>query len=135
MAIEGGCLCGAVRYEITGDFAGSGVCHCRSCQYTTGGGPNYVALAPTAAFKVTKGEPKRYTRPGGSGGDITRVFCGDCGTPLWSEGAFPFYPVKAGGLDDPSILEPAIHLWTSEAQPWHRIEPGRPAFPENPPAP
>jgi hypothetical protein len=58
----------------------------------------------------------------------------DCGSPLWSEGAvLPFYPVKAGSLDDPSILEPAIHLWTSEAQPWHRIEPGRMAFPENPP--
>jgi len=130
--LEGGCQCGAIRYEISQDLVGSGACHCRACQYSTGGGPNYVALAPTTGFTITKGEPKRYVRPGGSGMDVARIFCGDCGTPLWSEGALPFLPVKAGSLDDPSFLEPAIHLWTSAAQPWHRIEPGRPAFPENP---
>jgi hypothetical protein len=88
-----------------------------------------VALAPKAGFKVLKGEPKRYARTGGSGAEVAQVFCGDCGTPLWSEAALPFLPVKAGSLDDPSILEPAIHLWTSEAQPWHRIEPGRHGLP------
>lgn len=131
--LEGGCQCGAIRYEITQDLMGSGVCHCRACQYSTGGGPNSVALAPKAGFKVLKGEPKRYARSGSSGAEVAQVFCGDCGSPLWSEAAFPFLPVKAGSLDDPSVLEPAIHLWTSKAQPWHRIEPGRPAFPENPP--
>jgi hypothetical protein len=132
--LQGGCQCGAIRYEITGELMGAGACHCRSCQYSTGGGPNYVALAPKDGFAVTQGAPKRYVKPGGSGAVVARVFCPDCGTPLWSEGTIlPFYPVKAGGLDDPSILEPAIHLWTSEAQPWHRIEPGRMAFPENPP--
>ncbi|MFZ0269567.1 GFA family protein [Caulobacter sp.] len=133
MSIEGGCQCCAIRYRIEGELMGSGVCHCRQCQYATGGGPNSVALAPKAGFTVTKGEPRRYVRKSGSGGEVVQVFCGDCGSPLWSEGDFPFHPVKAGSLDDPSILEPAIHLWTSEAQPWHRIEPGRMAFPENPP--
>lgn len=132
--IEGGCQCGAIRYRIEGDLMGSGVCHCRQCQYSTGGGPNSVALAPKAGFTITKGEPKRYERKGSSGHDVAQVFCGECGSPLWSEAAFPFYPVKAGSLDDPAILEPAIHLWTSEAQPWHRIEPGRTAFAENPPS-
>jgi hypothetical protein len=132
--IEGGCQCGAIRYRIEGELMGSGACHCRSCQYSTGGGPNVVALAPKAGFTVTRGEPKRHVRPGGSGADVARFFCAECGTPLWSEGALPFYPVKAGSLDDPSILEPSIHLWTSEAQPWHRIDPGHMAFPENPPA-
>ncbi|MBO9708345.1 MAG: GFA family protein [Caulobacter sp.] len=131
--IEGGCLCGAVRYEITQSPMGAGACHCRACQYASGGGPNYVALIPKNGFKVTRGAPKRFTRPGGSGADVTRVFCGECGTPLWSEGAMPFLPVKVGGFDDPSALEPGIHLWTSAAPPWHPIGPGRPTFPENPP--
>ncbi len=132
--LQGGCQCGAVRYQISGDLMGSGVCHCRQCQYSTGGGPNSVALVPKDGFTVTQGEPRHYARKGSSGGDVVQVFCGECGSPLWSETTMlPFYPVKAGSLDDPSILEPAIHLWTSEAQPWHRIEPGRMAFPENPP--
>ncbi|CAN5441205.1 GFA family protein [soil metagenome] len=133
--LEGGCQCGAVRYEITGDLMGSGVCHCRACQHSTGGGPNSVALASKSGFSVTQGQPQRYLRQGSSGGDVAQVFCADCGSPLWSEASnLPFVPVKAGSLDDPSILEPAIHLWTSAAQPWHRIEPGRMAFAENPPS-
>ncbi|EJL34755.1 hypothetical protein PMI01_01448 [Caulobacter sp. AP07] len=131
--LEGGCQCGAVRYEITEDLMGVGVCHCRACQYASGGGPNYVALAPKSGFRITKGEPKRFVRAGGSGADVARVFCAECGTPLWSEAALPFLPVKAGSLDDNSTLEPAVHLWTSAAPPWHPIDPARPAFPENPP--
>lgn len=134
--IEGGCACGAVRYEITAPLIGVGVCHCRQCQYGTGGGPNYVALAPKGGLHFTKGEPKRYASPGGSGQTVERVFCADCGTPLISDPAMgPFYPVKLGSFDDPSSVTPNIHIWTSEAQPWHRIDPGLPAFPQNPPQP
>jgi hypothetical protein len=43
--------------------------------------------------------------------------------------------VKLGSMDDPSALAPNIHIWTSEAQPWHRIDPALPAFPQNPPNP
>ena len=52
--IEGGCACGAIRFKIAGPLAGVGVCHCRACQYSTGGPPNYVALAMKPAFSVTK---------------------------------------------------------------------------------
>ena len=132
--LEGGCQCGAVRYEITGALMGVGACHCRDCQYASGGGPNYVALAPKDGFAFTKGEPRRYERAGGSGEMVSRVFCADCGTPLISEGALPFHPVKVGSLDDPSSLQPMVHIWTSSAQPWHPIDPALPAFPENPPS-
>jgi hypothetical protein len=131
--LEGGCQCGAIRYEITGPIVGVGVCHCRACQYASGGGPNYVALAVREGFAFTKGEPKRFGQPGGSGNIVSRVFCPDCGTPLISEAAMPFYPVKLGSLDDPSSLKPELHIWTSSAQPWHPIDPALPAFPESPP--
>lgn len=133
--IEGGCACGAVRYEITAPLIGVGVCHCRQCQYGSGGGPNYVALAPKEGLAFTKGEPKRFASPGGSGQDVVRVFCAECGTPLISDTVGPFYPVKLGSFDDPSVVTPSIHIWTSEAQPWHRVDPGLPAFPQNPPFP
>jgi len=134
--IEGGCACGAVRFRISGDLIGSGACHCRACQYAAGGAPTYVVLAPAAGFAVTKGEPKVYYSKGDSGADVGRAFCPDCGTPLYSmaaDGSMPFMPVKVGALDDPSVHSPQIHLYVSEAQPWHQMAPGLPQFPKMPP--
>lgn len=132
--MEGGCACGAVRFKLNAPFIAVGVCHCRDCQYSTGGGPAYVGLAPKGTFEITKGAPKVWATKGGSGADLGRAFCADCGTPLYSEpGSAPFIPVKAGALDDPSTLEPGIHIWTDSAQPWHLKDPNLPAFPKGPP--
>jgi hypothetical protein len=134
---EGGCACGAVRFKVTAPFMGVGVCHCTDCQKGSGGGPNYVALAPKDAFVVTKGEAKVYSCRGDSGADIGRAFCADCGSPLWSVpgGATPFVPVKLGALDDNSDLTPSLHLYTASAPPWHLMHDGLPAFPKSPPFP
>ena len=134
---EGGCACGAVRFSVSGPLMGVGVCHCTDCQKASGGAPNYVALAPKAAFEVTKGEARVYTCKGDSGGDIGRAFCADCGSPLWSvTGAdAPFTPVKLGALDDNSDLTPMLHLYTGSAPPWHLMHAGLPTFEKAPPFP
>ena len=62
MPITGGCYCGAVRYEAEGDPIMKAQCHCRECQYFTGGQPNDFMAMPEAGFKYTKGEPKRFTK-------------------------------------------------------------------------
>ena len=133
--IEGGCVCGKVRFKITGDTMGTGVCHCRACQYSTGGGANYVVLAPKAAFAVTKGEPKVHKSTAESGTEMGRAFCADCGTPLYTVSGpmVPFYPVKVGALDDPSTFQPQLHLYMVDAQPWHLTHEGLPQFPKMPP--
>jgi hypothetical protein len=132
--IEGGCQCGAVRYQIGAPFFGMAVCHCRACQYASGGGPNYVALAQREAFEITKGEVKVFRSRGDSGAEIGRAFCAQCGTPIYAEPAGgPLLPVKVGSLDDPSSLSPALHIFTEFAQPWHPVTPGLPAFPQGPP--
>ncbi len=134
--MEGGCFCGAVRFKVSAPLAGVGACHCVDCQKSGGGGPNYVALAPKAALEITKGEPRRFTRKGGSGEDVTRVFCGDCGSPLWSEPAsMPFMPVKVGAFDDGSGLSPQLHLFTASAPSWHLMQEGVPQFEQAPPFP
>lgn len=132
----GGCACGAVRFKITAPFMGVGVCHCTDCQKASGGPPNYVALTPTAAFEVTRGEAKIYHSVGDSGGDVQRAFCPECGTPLWSVPPDDsFRPVKLGALDDSSDLAPMLHLYTDSAQPWHLMHEGLPKFPKSPPFP
>src|SRR5260221_728457 len=65
----GGCACGAIRFKITAPLMGVGVCHCSDCQKASGGGPNYVALAPKTAFEITKGEARVYHSKGDSGAD------------------------------------------------------------------
>jgi hypothetical protein len=131
----GGCACGAVRFRIGAPIYGVAACYCRTCQYSTGGGPNYVVLAPRNAFQVIQGEPRRHRVQAESGNAIARAFCAECGTPLWSEttdGA-PWMPVKVGALDDPSDLQVTSAVFVSEAQPWHQMHAGARAFEKMPP--
>lgn len=132
----GGCACGHIRFTVGEPFMGIGACHCTDCQKSTGGGPNYVALAAPAGLTVTKGEAKLYRSTGDSGGEVSRAFCPECGTPLWSTPAgAPFLPVKLGALDNHADLKPAIHIYTSSAAPWHLMGEGLPTFPKMPPGP
>ncbi len=134
--LTGGCACGAVRFRITAPPFGVCVCHCTDCQKASGGGPNYVALAPKPAFEVTKGEARIYSTRGDSGAQVGRAFCPDCGTPLWTVTAeAPFTPVKLGALDDNAAFAPMLHIYTASAPPWHLQHEGTPAFPKAPPPP
>ncbi|HKR88476.1 MAG TPA: GFA family protein [Phenylobacterium sp.] len=132
---EGGCACGEVRFRIGAPILGMAVCYCRECQRASGGGPNYVVLAPREAFAVIKGEARVHHVTAASGNDIGRAFCGTCGSPLWSAttDGTPFLPVKAGALDDPSDLVPTSAVFTCEAQPWHLQHAGVRSFEKMPP--
>lgn len=135
MTRTGGCACGAIRFQITAPLMGSGACHCTDCQKASGGGPNYIVMAPREAFRVTQGTPKLFVKQGDSGGEASRAFCPDCGTPLFSTPPerVPFVIVKIGALDDASDVTPVMHVYTSSAPAWHHIPPGAPAFPKMPP--
>lgn len=124
--MDGGCYCGAIRYEITGDAAFKGECHCRECQYISGGGPNVIMGVPEAHFKYVKGEPARFTREDIDNA-VTREFCGTCGTPLGTRS--PAAPgvviLKVGSLDDPAAYgmpQFAIHM--ADAPPFHAVPEG-----------
>lgn len=131
----GGCMCGAIRYECNAEPIATAYCHCRDCQRASGGGFSTVVLAPNPAVKITKGQPKAYSVKAESGNTVTRKFCGECGSPLFSElSASPaLMVIKAASLDDPSGLKPAMNIWTDSAQPWAYLDPNLPKFPKNPP--
>lgn len=133
--ISGGCLCGSIRYECDQDklFGGS-ICHCRDCQFIAGGGPAIVLAIPENAMTILKGEPKGFMSKGSSGSNVTRKFCENCGTPIFSElSVAPGLKVlKVGTLDDPSIFSPEVTVWTSEAQPWALIDEDKPCFAKAP---
>jgi hypothetical protein len=131
----GGCACGEVRYGFYEPVIGEAACHCRACQYSTGGGPAYVLSVGRDVFRVTRGRPQEFTTLSEAGNHVTRAFCGTCGTPLYAfNDAQPeLMAVKVGSLDDPGRFRPRVHIWTSEAQPWHRKRPFSLRFRRNPP--
>ena len=134
MTINGGCLCGAIRYEVSGDPLAKIACHCRACQYVAGGAPTLVAVFPHSTLTITKGVPKTYWSTADSGETVGRSFCEVCGTPLF---AAPkrnpgFTAVKVGSLDDPSTFAVQADIWRGAAQPWHVPHAGAMQFETNP---
>lgn len=131
----GGCLCGAVRYEIDAEPSMAVCCHCRDCQRATGSA-YFPALAVPAASLRVSGEPRTHAVVAESGNELTRAFCGLCGTTLWgSSSAMPAgRNVSAATLDDPSRFEPMAHIFVASAQPWDRISGDAPRFDRMPPA-
>ena len=134
MNLEGGCYCGSVRYKLEGDALFKGQCHCRECQYISGGSPNVVMGVPEPGFAYTKGAPKGFSRSA-LDTPVTREFCADCGTHLLAKS--PALPgavlLKVGTLDDPSAFgDPQMAIFTVDSQSFHRIPEGIPTFERSP---
>ena len=79
--LQGGCLCGAVRFSVSAPVEALRACHCTHCQKSSGAGASVNAVLPASAFALTKGAPKHYDDTADSGRILRRFFCGDCGEP------------------------------------------------------
>ena len=135
MKLEGGCYCGKVRYVADGEPMRKGQCHCRECQFITGGAPNMFVVMPSAGFAYTKGAPKQFARSDLEN-PVTREFCPDCGTHMATRPpGRPVVVVKVGTLDDPKLYGgPQMAIFTIDKQAFHQIPDGLPTF-ERMPAP
>jgi hypothetical protein len=130
MKLIGGCYCGGLRYEATGDALFKGQCHCRECQYISGGHPNVVMAMPESGFSYTKGSPKQYRRSDLEK-PVTREFCAECGTHILAKtSALPgALIIKVGTLDDPSVFgSPQMVIFTVDKQSFHHVPEGVPTF-------
>jgi len=129
MRLEGGCYCKAIRYVAEGEAMMKAQCHCRECQYITGGSPNVFVAMPVDGFAYTQGEPKAFTRTDLPRA-VTREFCPECGTHLATRPpGFPAVIVKVGSLDDPGLYgDPTMAIFTMDKQSFHQIADGLPSF-------
>lgn len=129
MTLEGGCYCQGLRYKAEGQPMMKAQCHCRECQYITGGGPNVFVAMPIAGFSYTKGTPKQFTRKD-LDHPVTREFCPDCGTHVVTRPqGFPAAIIKVGTLDDPKAFAgPDLAIYTIDKQTFHQIPEGIPTF-------
>ena len=131
----GGCLCGTVRYESAGEPEFSLQCHCRDCQRSSGTAYIAAMRVSAAGFRITQGAPKRYLSKADSGNEITRAFCGDCGSPLYVQVSTrpDIVGIRVGTLDDPSEFRPEADIFVKSAQPWDHMNPALPKHQTYPP--
>jgi hypothetical protein len=138
LPLTGGCLCGALRYEISEAPTAIYTCHCTDCQQLTSSAFSLAITVPDRAFRLTKGEPRRAQKIADSGRTVTRWLCPDCACWIVSSpqpGAAAgemIRRVRGGTLDDTSWLKPTAHFWTRSQQPWVVLPEGGEVFATQP---
>ena len=131
MRLDGGCLCGQVRYRLEAR-AGDGVdyCHCGQCRKASGAPVTAWIQVPPGRFAITRGKPQGYR----SSDRGTRWFCPDCGGTLqMTDPQDRSVGVPLGSLDDPGALAPTVHGWTASRVAWLHIADDLPRHEADPP--
>ena len=134
MGRTGGCLCGAVRYELSVEPVAFYLCHCTDCRKASGGAYSASARLPRDGVQILSGEVTRFESPGGSGQLVCREFCGRCGSQLFSTSRVrpDGMVVRVGSLDDASGTAPKLHIWTHSALDWAIPDDGAPRLSRGP---
>lgn len=120
---HGSCLCGAVRYEVTGDFDAFFLCHCSYCQKDSGSAhaANLFSSSATLSWLAGQEQIQSYTVPGTR---HEKAFCKTCGSALpYTQMAGKLVVVPAGSLDSPVSIRPTAHIMMGSKANWdERLE-------------
>jgi hypothetical protein len=119
--LQGGCLCGGVRYEVTAPWHSSGYCHCSHCQRRTGTASSVNARVPREGFAFLQGAElvRSYEPPGGR----PKAFCSVCGSALFSGDLDEdtLVAVRLGTLDGDPGIRPGYRQFVEKAVAWEPI--------------
>jgi hypothetical protein len=113
--LDGGCLCGAIRYRLSAEQIDAGYCHCRLCQRSSGAPVMAWATFAATDFSYTRGVPTIYR----SSPQWLREFCSCCGTQLvFRRPGETTVDVAMASLDDTAAIAPEYHIWTTSRIAW-----------------
>ncbi len=119
----GGCLCGAVRYEVHGDLRDVVMCHCEMCRRTHGHVGAYTAATKAALKLVDSRGLKWYA----SSAFARRGFCSECGACLfWERPEREIISIAAGTVDTPTGLATTLQIYCASAGDYYPIDPAIP---------
>ena len=134
LPIRGSCQCGSITYRVNDEPLITSVCHCGDCQKLSSSAFSLSTIIRRDSLEITSGELKSWERPTEAGGTAVCWFCPDCGNRVFHENpAMPeFIRLKPGGVEDTSVLDPKVQVWTSRQHAWleHLVE--LPAFETQP---
>jgi hypothetical protein len=122
IVITGGCLCGAIRFELSEHPHDAGYCHCRRCQRRTGTAVSVQARIDARTLRLLQGEDLlRCWRPPDGGHE--KCFCGVCGSHLFSRS--PEDPrrmsVRFGAFDEDPPVRPRWRAFVTYAAAWEPV--------------
>jgi hypothetical protein len=125
----GGCLCGAVRYEATGEPLFAGHCYCADCRKASGSGFIPFMGFASAALRFS-GRTLQYRSPALRGGEAVRNSCPVCGGLVFGGeiGKDDSHTLYAGSLDDPSLFRPTMAIFVRDRPAWAALPPGLALF-------
>jgi hypothetical protein len=130
---EGGCSCGALRYQMKRTPIFVHCCHCTYCQRETGTSYGLNALIEASQVQLLQGQPERIELPTRSEKGQSVFRCSKCQIAVWSQygaGGDLLSFVRVGTLDDAARIAPSIHIYTSTKQPWITLSDDIPSVPE-----
>ena len=129
--ICGGCLCGAIRYEVGGEPSDVTHCHCADCRRSTGAPFVTWASFRRSDFRFSAGWPREQRWAG-----RFRSFCTNCGTALTllDSQDSEEVEVSVASFDDPTVVRPRDHTWVEDRQPWIQLADDLPAHRRERPA-
>ena len=128
-AMQGSCLCGGVRFEVTAPFDRVAHCHCTSCKRLAGGGGTTSGIVASAAVRILEGEEllRTYQPPDGR----AKTFCSSCGSNLFGAGwpESDVAAVRLTAIDSGNDRMPGAHIFVRSVAPWETLpEDGLPRF-------
>jgi len=130
--IRGSCLCGGIKYRITGRLFRALNCHCSMCRKAQGSAFRSRATVRAADLTLVQGEDLITFYESSPG--TRRGFCRVCGSPILSKfEAYPdYYGLPLGALDDDPGVRPGLHVHVASKAPWFTITDDLPQLPEGP---
>ncbi|HWJ36021.1 MAG TPA: GFA family protein [Steroidobacteraceae bacterium] len=129
---KGSCLCGAIHYEIAGEIGPIDFCHCSRCRKANGTAFLSGAQVNPAEFKITSGADRLTDFESSPG--VHRVFCKQCGSPLFSRRPGPpeVIRIRIGSLDTPPHGKPRAHIFYADRAEWFEFQDDVPKFGQRP---
>jgi hypothetical protein len=123
-AIEGRCLCGAVRYRIEGAPLAMYHCHCTQCRHASGASFATNLLVRTETFALTAGAEVLASFASSPGKQ--RHFCSRCGSPIYSaaEATPQIRSIRGGTVEGDPGVRPTAHIHVASKSPWFEITDG-----------
>jgi hypothetical protein len=122
--LEGGCLCGGVRYRLAEAPTQLNDCHCIDCRRSSGAPFVTWGSVPRARVSIHQGTLRKVPHA-----NRIRSFASCCGTQLFFENALDAETVDVtiASLDDPTPFPPEMSIWTEDRLPWVSLDESRPS--------
>lgn len=132
----GGCACGAIRYEMSGEPIFSNDCQCRDCQHRSGTGHGSYLSFQRAGLRHLQGETSHWDVAADNGNIKTHAFCPVCGSPVYLTFSYApeVFTVHAASLDDPARYKPQAVTYGVRGYAWDHVDPALPKFDKMPQA-